>query len=115
MLGRRAASEVWRSFVETERRTFIEAWHALDPDELGAASRRRRLARDYDLVVLVPLGNTGGYFVTSATLLPNALTFVVYHSPNSWLVASHIGTAPPEPGWPPAWWSVNDPNIVDLP
>jgi hypothetical protein len=106
--------DAWKEFVASEASSFAEAWAPLDPDKLGAASRRRRIARDYDLVILAPVGESGGYFVTTATAIPNAITFVMHHVDGDWLVANHVGTAPPRPGWPPAWWTSNDPAIEAL-
>jgi len=71
----------------------VGAWGPVDPEKWGAASRRRRLARDYDLVVLAPVGETGGYFVNTATALPQAMTFVMHNVNGAWLVANHIGSA----------------------
>ena len=87
---------------------------SIDPEKWGAASRRRRLARDYDLVILAPVGDTGGYFVNTATALQQALTFVMHDVNGAWLVANHIGSAPPRSGWPPAWWATNDPAVEGL-
>ena len=114
----RARAKDWQDFVATESAAFIGAWGSLDPDKFGAGSRRRRIAPDYDLVVLAPVGESGGYFVNTATVLPNALVFVMRHRDGRWLVASHLGTAPPQPGWPgwpPAWWTANDPVVEKLP
>ncbi len=108
-------AEVWADFLAVERQMFVDAWGPLHPDAFGAASRRRRLSRSYDLVVLAPVGTSGGYFVTTATAIPDALVFVVHHKGAQWLVANHVGTAPPEPGWPPVWWNTNDPAIDGLP
>jgi hypothetical protein len=94
---------------------FVDVWGNLDLSRYGAASRRRRLAADYDLVILAPTGNTGGYFVNTATSIPNALTFVVVRTGNGWLIANHTGSAPPRPGWPPAWWVPDDPAVDALP
>lgn len=115
LLRERAPAEVWADFVTGEARTFIEAWGSLDPDAYGASSRRRRLSREHDLVVLAPVGRNGGYFVTEATVLPNALIFVVRRTNDGWLVANHVGTAPPQPGWPPIWWTTSDPAVEALP
>jgi hypothetical protein len=93
----------------------MAAWGSIDPEKYGSASRRRRVARDYDLVVLAPVGDTGGYWVTTATSIPNALLFSMHRTGNSWLVASHLGAAPPTPGWPPTWWVTDDPAITSLP
>lgn len=105
----------WEGYVKAEAHQFTEAWRRFDPAKLGAASRRRRMSRDYDLVILVPLGPSGGFFVTSATLLPNALPILMHRVDGKWLVANHIGHAPPMPGWPPAWWNPADPAFESLP
>lgn len=106
--------ESWGEYIAHEARQFTAAWFSLKPDQMGAASRRRVVARDYELVILAPVGESGGYFVTAATLLPNALTFLMHYVGGRWLVANHAGSAPPIPGWPPAWWIVNDPAIEAL-
>lgn len=111
---RREPQETWDDFVGAEARDFSSTWSSIDPGKWGAASRRRRLARDYDLVILAPVGDTGGYFVTTATALPQAMSFVMHNANGVWLVANHIGSAPPRPGWPPAWWSTNDPAVDAL-
>jgi hypothetical protein len=115
LLNDRKPVEVWEGFVGTEAHTFVLAWGPLSPDRLGAASRRRRVARDYDIVILAPVDEGGGYFVMAATALPNALTFLMHHTNGHWLVANHLGNAPPQPGWPPAWWALNDPTVEALP
>ena len=107
-------TEAWIGFVETETASFVKAWGQIDPDKWGAASRRRRLARDYDLVILAPIGETGGYYVDTATALPHAMTFVMRNVNGTWLVANHMGSAPPQPGWPPAWWTTDDPAVEAL-
>lgn len=115
LVAKREPAAVWEAFVASESAQFAEAWRDLDPNTYGAASRRRRLSEDHELVVLAPVGDTGGYMVTGPTALPNALTFVVRHSPATWLVANHAGPAAPVPGWPPTWWSPHDPAIDELP
>jgi len=115
LLRERKPTDVWSSFVAIETEMFVGSWGSLEPGSYGAASQRRRLSREYDLVVLAPVGQSGGYFVTTATAIPDALTFVVHRKDDRWRVANHIGTAPPQPGWPPIWWNVNDPAVVALP
>jgi hypothetical protein len=105
--------EVWADFVAIESDQFISVWGPLNTDHYGAASHRRRIAADYDLVILAPTGKSGGYFVTSATVVPNALKFVVHRETAGWLISNHLGTAPPSPGWPPAWWDPEDPDTPD--
>lgn len=107
--------EFWNSYVEAETEQFKEAWGNLDAATLGAASKRRRMSREYDLVILVPLETTEGYFVSSATALPDAMTFLMHRVENRWLVANHFGTAPPTPGFPPSWWTPADSAFANLP
>ena len=97
-------TDVWSDFVEIESRQFSETWGHFDRDKYGAASRRRQIAEDYDLVILAPLGDSQGYFVQSATVVQNAMVFVLHHENGKWLISNHVGEAPPVPGWPPAWW-----------
>lgn len=102
---------LWAEFVAVEARQFADALVDADPDELGVASRRRRVGPHHDLVILTPLGTSGGYFVTGPTPLPNAWTFVVHNLEGRWRVANHVGSAAPEPGWPPTWWTTDDPAV----
>lgn len=113
LLAERKPEDFWRGYVEAEAEQFAEAWSQFS--SLGAASRRRRVARDYDLVVLAPLGSTGGYFVTTATAVPNALPILMHRVEGRWLVANHVGGAPPTPGWPPTWWAPGDQTFANLP
>jgi hypothetical protein len=115
LVGQREPSLVWSSFVETESAKFANAWAAFEPDDTGAASRRRRMSRECDLVIIVPLGKSGGYFVMSASALPDALTILMRHDGTQWLVANHVAQALPIPGFPPVWWNVNDPAMEALP
>jgi hypothetical protein len=115
LLKDRKPEDVWAGFISTEAYYFVSAWRSIEPDKWGAASRRRRVARGYDIVILAPVGEAGGYFVSTATVIPNAMTFVMHNVKGSWLVANHGGTAPPHPGWPPAWWAINDPAVEALP
>lgn len=110
----RSASEVWRDFVETENRSINEAWGQINFDQMGAGSRRRRVAPEHDVVILASVGGSGGYFVESAVQLPNALQFLVHRLDGQWLVANHIATAAPVPTWPPTWWAIGDPAIEGL-
>lgn len=115
MLSDRENSEAWQEFVASETHQFIETWGPLGVREYGAGNRRRRLAKDVDLVILAPVGTKGGYYVMTATAVPDALTFVVRWKEGSWRILNHLGYAPPTPGWPPIWWAPNDPAIEALP
>ncbi|MFE7213298.1 hypothetical protein ACFU93_25555 [Streptomyces sp. NPDC057611] len=114
MLQNRGDHDLWLEFTTSEVAAFHEAWGHLDPDTLGGASRRRRVARDYELVVLAPVGESGGYYVNSATIVPGALTFLMRRHEGRWAVASHLAAVPPTPGFPPTWWVIGDPSIEEL-
>lgn len=115
MLNRREPGDLWSSFVVSERSQFADSWHSIDIDEWGAASRRRRISPDCDLVVLAPTGGTGGYFVTSATNIPNALVLTTQRCGDRWQIANHLGGPPPAAGMPPTWWVPHDPAVDALP
>lgn len=114
IVGAREDHELWSIFCEIEIEGFRNAWGEIDPNRLGGASRRRRVARDYDLVVLAPVGETHGFFVNSPTPIPGGLTLLLHKTDRGWLVANHVGVAPPQPGFPPAWWVVGDPSLQEL-
>lgn len=105
----------WHEFAESESRQFAAAWASLDVDHYGIAGNRRRIAADLDLVILVPVGTAGGYFVTSATAIPDAMTVLVRRTESGWRIANHLGIAPPLQAWPPVWWTTTDPTIAALP
>lgn len=105
---RREHHESWQQFVAAEAAQFIGSWGDIDTDKLGIATRRRRLAEDYDLVIMTPLAGEDGFFVTESTLLPQAITMLLHKVGERWLVANHVGIAPPTPGVPPSWWAQSD-------
>ncbi|WP_274563234.1 hypothetical protein [Streptomyces spiramyceticus] len=115
MMSSRSDHELWENFASSEVQNFQDAWGELDPDQLGGASRRRRVGRDYDLVVLAPVGESGGYFVNSPTPVPGGLTYLMHNVEGNWFLANHLGGAPPQPGFPPTWWVVGDPSVQELP
>jgi hypothetical protein len=115
MLRERNQNETWRDFLQVEASQFVETWGSLDFDQYGIASRRRRISADLDMVILAPVGSSGGYFVLTATALPNAFTFLVTRTSDGWRVSNHLGIAPPVPAWPPVWWVTDDPFIAALP
>ncbi|MDH6703191.1 hypothetical protein ABZ682_40400 [Streptomyces griseoviridis] len=115
MMTSRGQHDLWEAFSSAEVDAFHNAWGDIDPEQLGGASRRRRVGPDYELVVLVPLGESGGYFVNSPTPVPGGMTFLMHKLNGKWLLANHLGIAPPLPGFPPTWWVVGDPSIEELP
>jgi hypothetical protein len=113
--GREEAHPLMADFFASEVHQFVTAWESVDFDQYGVASNRRRIAADLDLVIFAPVGKSGGYFITEATAIPNAMTFLVRHTASGWKVANHLGIAPPVASWPPIWWSTVDPAIANLP
>lgn len=105
----------WADFVETETRQFLDIFADVDLSSYGIAGRRRRIAADMDLVILLPVGSSGGYFVMSATAIPDALTFLVRYTDEGWRIAALNAMTPPLQGWPPIWWTTDDPAIEALP
>jgi hypothetical protein len=115
LLRDRESHPNWSDFVATETRLFLDAW--VDDERLsdyGVARNRRRLSADCDLVILVPVGDSGGYFVERATAIPGAVTFIVRKYEAGWKVVSHLGTAPPIPDMPPVWWTPADQTWNEL-
>ncbi|MGV9423457.1 hypothetical protein ACWDO7_04080 [Streptomyces sp. NPDC003656] len=115
MMASRVDHALWNDFEASEIATFLDSWGYIDPEALGGASRRRRVGRNYDVVILAPIGSSGGYYVDSPTPVPGALTFLMHRHEESWVLASHVAAAPPSPGFPPSWWVVGDPSVEDLP
>jgi len=115
MMESRKDHALWNDFAASEIAGFLESWDHIDSEKLGGASRRRRVGRNYDVVVLAPVGSGGGYYVDSPTPVPRALTFLMRRHEERWVLASHMAAAPPSPGFPPSWWVVGDPSVEDLP
>jgi hypothetical protein len=108
--------EIRQAFMASEREQFLEAWGDLKPDEWGVSSRRRRIAFDHDVVLLVPLGEyKDGLLVNEAAIATNTIPLTMRKTPNGWRLASHLGGAPPHRGWPPAWWIPHDPALKNVP
>ncbi|MEV7622661.1 hypothetical protein [Actinoplanes sp. NPDC089786] len=99
---------LWERFLNDEREHLQNLWRDVDIDRLGAGSTKRKIGPGYELVILVPTGDTDGYLVQSATVVQGAFTFVVHKVNTSWKVANHVGNASPSPGWPPAWWTTSE-------
>ncbi len=117
LASQRADHPLWADFVLTEANLFGADWRAFAPGHVGAASKRRRVAADMEVVIVVLLEGAGsdGFFVESATLLTGALTILLRREGSRWLVLNHVGIAPPTPGMPPTWWALWDPAVEALP
>jgi len=115
MLDNRGENEVWAELIASESRQFADTWGPIDFDQYGVAGNRRRMSPDLDLVLLVPVGSSGGYFVMSATAIPNAMPFLVRRHGDTWRIANHVGHAPAVAEWPPISWITDDPAVQALP
>ena len=100
----RVPADIWQQFMVAEADAFAGVWSSLGT--VGAASRERKVAPDYELVILTPVGDSGGFMVMTTTTLQSAITVLLHFIDNKWSVASHVAHAPPAPGWPPSWWCV---------
>lgn len=109
MLSKRKSHPLWQQFVESESNQFESAWE--DLGTVGAGSTRRRMARDIDMVILAPVGNSEGYYVSNATVLPKSVILLMRATESGWKLLNHGGFAAPVADWPPVWWMVNDPAI----
>ncbi|WP_238015993.1 hypothetical protein KZZ52_00450 [Dactylosporangium sp. AC04546] len=108
-------SYAWRAFRSTEQRHYKEVFGDIKAREWGLASRRRRIAPAYELVIMMPLGeHKDGIIVHAPTVVDGAITFVLHETADGYRIASHVAEAPPRPGWPPSWWSRNDPAVTAL-
>jgi hypothetical protein len=93
-----------KPFLESEVSDFRGHFAGVDSEKWGAASRRRTLGPHHELVIVAPTPTTGGYWLPTATAVPNALKFVVSSTGGTWRIASLDAPAPPVPSWPPSWW-----------
>jgi hypothetical protein len=94
--------ELWSSFSETILDDLGSRWPWLDLDSLGAASRPRMVAIDYELVLLAP-SRPGDPIID---LHPSAgddetLELLMHHLDGEWLVAGIGSDELPAAGWPP--------------
>lgn len=99
----------WNHFFHTERNQFLEAW-PLSQEQWGTSSKRRCIGPGYDLIITTPLGaRTSGYVPHGPAQLPSSMQLLMHRTDEGWLLAAYGGPAPPQQGWPPAWWMPGDP------
>ena len=103
-------AEIWDTFIASEGAQFSSVWR--DFGVVGAGTTRRRMSLDTEVVVLAPIYDSGGYFVSSATALPVALTFLMREHESGWKLVNHGAAALPLAEWPPIWWMINDPALM---
>jgi hypothetical protein len=106
-------SEVWQNFAFVEEAQFKGAWREIAAQGLGVATHQRRIAPDYEIVLLTPLGeyHESGFVVREPALIAGSMSLVIHTTSNGSKVASHVADAPPRPGWPPSWWAKGDPAL----
>lgn len=78
------------------------AWGHWDLTNMGAGSQPRPIGIDYEVVVLLPAEKEPIFF-TEATLVNDALVFLVHYVEDCWLVANAGSDRHLEPGWPPVF------------
>lgn len=106
---------LWPQFFATERNQFLKAW-SIGQQEWGVSSRRRCMGPGYELIITTPLGGrTSGYVVHGPAALPHSMQLLMHQTDDGWLLAAYDAGAPPQPGWPPAWWMPNDPAAGNVP
>jgi hypothetical protein len=95
--------ELWPSFGETILDDLGSSWPWLDLDTLGAASRPRMVAIDYELVLLAPSEAGASIVDLGETNAPEeTLELLMHHVDDQWLVAGIGSEELPRPGWPPS-------------
>lgn len=107
-----SAPDLWDSFVRSERRQYQELFYKVDVSKLGASDRRRRVAPDYELILIIELeGHKSGFKVEEPLVIPSR-QFLMHRVGKQWLFANFNTSCPPTPGWPPGWWMAEDPAVL---
>ncbi|MHA6510031.1 hypothetical protein [Tessaracoccus sp. Y1736] len=104
ILKDRVSDPHWSNFVQSESQQFQDTWRAFGL--MGAGSARRSLLPGMEVVILAPIGNTGGYYVPTAAMVPQSLTFLMSLNGSKWRLVNHVGMAPPLPQWGSSYLSV---------
>lgn len=110
MIARRGAHEQWQAFIEFESSAFETSLRSFG--RVGAGNRRRQVAPNLETVVLASVGDTDGYWIADAAAVPG-LRFLMRRHEDGWKLLNDVAGAPPLLSWPPVWWTVNDPSIIE--
>jgi hypothetical protein len=110
MIAQRGAHEQWQAFIEFESNAFESSLRSFG--RVGAGNRRRQVAPDLDIVVLASVGDTDGYWIADAAMVAG-LRFLMRRHEDGWKLLNDVAGAPPILSWPPVWWTVNDPSIIE--
>lgn len=109
-----APPDLWAAFTQSEADQYRSSVDWLSGQELGISLRRRRVGPDYEIVILLPLGqHADGFVVREPSLARNSYPLLLHRVGGEFFVASAT-SAPPMPGWPPTWWIIDDPALHDL-
>lgn len=102
---------LWSTFLEIERQSYLKTLSNFRPGEWGVATGRRCVGPGYELFQFSRLSGEfrHGLEVLATTIMPDSTTLLMHLSPQGWKVAATGAYAPPQPGWPPAFWAVGDP------
>jgi len=91
--------EMWEAFGRIDLNDMVRVWGDGYARDLGAASHPRPIGVDLEIVLLVPTDGEALVF-HEATLVADALQFVVRLVDGVWRLAGVAGVVP-VPGWPP--------------
>lgn len=95
-----SAHDLWHEFAQIELGIFENANPDFVAKGYGAASRPRPIGPDLEIVIFAP---THGEIlrIDGPTLLADAITVLMEHRDDGWLVAQIGSDRAPVPGWPP--------------
>ncbi len=107
--------QIWQDFVKIESKGFRAAVGDFHDDRWGWSQRRRIVGPSHEVVFAspLPLDAPDGFMVDTPTLLEESIQVLVschrFEGGVIYLVAGLNQQAAPLPGWPPTWWSLDDP------
>lgn len=102
---------LWIRFIQSERDQLFEAVAGARNKSWGAATGRRCVGPGYELFLFFELRDDYRYGleVRGPTLVPGTYPCLMHLTSEGWRLAAYSVEAPPQPGFPPAWWIKYDP------
>lgn len=116
--GPHTHDETWRAFAQIEAEGFRATVGDFDDDRWGWSQRRRIVGPSHEVILASPLPPDApdGFMVGNPTLLEESIQVLVSSHQLErgvmYLVAGVNQQAAPVPGWPPTWWSLEDPAAL---
>lgn len=106
---------VSQHFMASERAQFLEATSGTPPGRWGLASSRRCVGPGYEVFIFIALTEDYAYGmeILGPSLVPGSHTVLMHLIEGGWQMAAFDAVAPPQPGWPPAWWIKGD-RVAEL-